>query len=373
MSRRVIAAGTLCLDITPVFNPQKTGRLSELAAPGTLVRMEAADVHTGGSVANTGLALKRLGVETELVAKIGLDPFGDIVTGILANYNAASGLIHDSASTTSYSVVLAPPGVDRCFLHHPGANDSFESNDVSDDRLQGAALLHFGYPPLMRRMYQAEGGELIDLFRRAKAAGVATSLDLAAVDPHSEAGQVDWRALLQRLTPLVDFFLPSAEELCFMIDPPRYREWVKRAGNQSITDVLDMERDVAPLADRLIQDGAKVVLIKCGASGMYLRTAGSEALKAVGAGAWLDVDTWANRSQMIRGYKAARVLSGTGAGDTSIAAFLASMLEGRTPDVCAERAAATGACCVEAYDALSGILPFDQLDARIANGWEKSL
>ena len=32
---------------------------------------------------------------------------------------------------TSYSIVLAPPGIDRVFLHHPGANDTFCADDVN--------------------------------------------------------------------------------------------------------------------------------------------------------------------------------------------------------------------------------------------------
>ena len=49
MTPKVIAAGHICLDVTPVF-PQKGGELRELLTPGRLVQMGPADVHTGGSV-----------------------------------------------------------------------------------------------------------------------------------------------------------------------------------------------------------------------------------------------------------------------------------------------------------------------------------
>ena len=45
------------------------------------------------------------------------------------------------------------------------------------------------------------------------------------------------------------------------------------------------------------------------------------------------------------------ILSGTGAGDTSIAAFIKAMLDGCGPLECIRLAAATGASCVTAYDA----------------------
>ena len=54
----------------------------------------------------------------------------------------------------------------------------------------------------------------------------------------------------------------------------------------------------------------------------------------------------------------------------SIAAFLASVLAGCPPDACARRAAAAGACCVEAFDALSGVPSLAQLDQRLAEGWD---
>ena len=44
--------------------------------PGKLIHMEGADVHTGGSVANTGLALKILGNDVMLMGKAGADAFG---------------------------------------------------------------------------------------------------------------------------------------------------------------------------------------------------------------------------------------------------------------------------------------------------------
>ena len=59
MKKKVIVAGHICLDITPVFSETKPEHLQDVLAPGKLVEMKEADVHTGGSVANTGLAKNR--------------------------------------------------------------------------------------------------------------------------------------------------------------------------------------------------------------------------------------------------------------------------------------------------------------------------
>ena len=46
------------------------------------------------------------------------------------------------------------------------------------------------------------------------------------------------------------------------------------------------------------------------------------------------------------------------------------MLQGYAPAECVRFASAEGACCVTAYDALSGLKTIPELDARIRRGWE---
>lgn len=368
MIKKVIAAGHICLDITPVFPCQQIcSQVGELLEPGKLLHVNQADVHTGGSVANTGLALKILGVDVTLMGKIGKDAFGRMVEQILEQHGAG-GLLVDPNSSTSYSVVLAIPGIDRIFLHNPGANDSFSNQDIPENALADVALFHFGYPPLMRRMYQDSGAELTSIFRRMKEKGIATSLDLAAIDPNSEASRADWTAILASVLPYVDFFVPSFEELCFMLDQKRYEQLAARGGD--MTERLDIATDVEPLGDYLLRLGCKAVLIKCGTAGMYYRTANRTAMEQVGSQLELNADLWADQEGFQPSFQADIVRSGTGAGDTSIAAFLAAVLQGKSPSVCAALAAAEGACSVTAYDALSGLKSLEYLEARINTGWQ---
>lgn len=290
-----------------------------------------------------------------------------MIQDILNSYGCG-GLILDEASATSYSVVLAIPGVDRIFLHNPGANDSFQNADIPEEALNDAALFHFGYPPLMKRMYEKDGAELISVFRRMKQRGIATSLDLAAVDPNSDAGKADWEKILCGVLPYTDFFVPSFEELCFMLDRPRYDALAAKGGDMTVG--LDMEADVKPLADKCLAFGCRIVLIKCGTSGMYYCTADSASMKQVGSRLELDNEAWSQRQGIQPCFRADTVLSGTGAGDTSIAAFLMAVLQGKSPEKCVALAAAEGACAVTAYDALGGLKQLDELEARIASGWE---
>ena len=371
MDKKIIVAGHICLDITPVFPNQKSNNIADVLKPGKLIEMGKAQVSTGGAVANTGLGMKLLGADVTLMGKTGCDEFGDMVCGILDKYDASEGMIRSKDVSTSYSVVLAIPGIDRIFLHNPGANEGFRASDISDEALKGKALFHFGYPTLMKAMYANEGEELVSLFKKVKGNGCATSLDLSAVDASSEAGQQDWKKILSNVMPYVDFFVPSVEELCFMLDRDRFTDWQERAGDRDITEILDVQKDIKPLAKMCMEMGAKVLLLKCGKPGMYLATASASELEKIGKGAEIDALKWADKDIFERSYVPQVVRSGTGAGDTSIAAFLVSMLNGEEPLMCLHLAAATGASCVTSYDALSGLKPLSELKEKINAGWEK--
>jgi sugar/nucleoside kinase (ribokinase family) len=105
-----VVAGHICLDITPDLGALETGALAELLRPGQLTRVGAADVHPGGCVANTGLALQLFGVPTRLIARVGDDAFGRLVKSLISASGANCALLTDPDAATSYSVVVARRG-----------------------------------------------------------------------------------------------------------------------------------------------------------------------------------------------------------------------------------------------------------------------
>jgi sugar/nucleoside kinase (ribokinase family) len=266
---------------------------------------------------------------------------------------------------TSYTVVINPPGLDRIFLHCPGANDTFGSADVPYDRLDGAKLFHFGYPPLMRRMFSHDGAELVALLRQVKAAGVTASLDMAKPDPTSEAGKAPWLEILKRALPYVDVFLPSVDEILFMLD----RERFDRMGPAMASGVDGpLLRD---LSDRLLSMGAAIVVLKLGPEGLYLRTTTeSRRLDAMGSCAVNSTQAWLGR-ELLAPCFLADVSGTTGAGDCTIAGFLAGLTAGLGPEDTMTSAVAVGACSVEKADATSGIPTWEQVRARMAKRWER--
>jgi sugar/nucleoside kinase (ribokinase family) len=152
--RRAIVAGHICLDIIPDVSAIEPGIFNANFRPGHLLEAGAATLSTGGPVSNTGLALHRLGVPVRLIAKVGDDSFGHVIERIVnaIEPDLLAGMKFDPRATTSYTVIISPPHIDRIFLHCPGANHDFGSADVSADQLAQADLLHFGYPPVMRRI-----------------------------------------------------------------------------------------------------------------------------------------------------------------------------------------------------------------------------
>lgn len=365
-----IVAGHLCLDIIPqIPNAQRVG-CDRLLVPGRLLAVGPAAIATGGLVSNTGLVLSKLGVATGLMGKIGEDLFGQAVRQIVAGYGPGltDGMVIDPAATTSYSVVLSAPGVDRIFLHHAGANDTFGAGDVRYELLERARLFHFGYPPIMGLMYADGGVQLTEIMRRARATGVTTSLDTCAVDPAAPAGRADWRAILTAVLPHVDIFLPSFEEIIFMLRRPQHDALTASHGGDLLAAATP--ELLADLADELLALGAGIVGLKLGHRGFYLRTAGRAALAQLGRGRPADLAAWAERELWAPCFQVA-VVGTTGAGDATIAGFLAALLRGLTPEATMNAAVAVGACNVEAPDALSGIRPWDDTLRRVAAGWPR--
>ena len=357
----IVVAGHACADVIPSF-PAGASSPGELFAPGKLQIIGPVRLTAGGAVANTGLALHRLGIPVRLMGKVGADALGLMIRDLFRGLHPrlAKDLRLESGEHTSYTIVLNPPGFDRMFLHYPGTNDTFRAADVPLDRFAPGSIFHFGYPPLMRRMYRDGGRELAALFRRARAHGLAASLDMAHPDPEAEAGRVNWRTILRRTLPHVDLFAPSLDETIFMLDPALWRRLQTRRSPQP-----GPERLASDMAAQLLDLGARAILLKLGAHGLYLRTT-PDARRLNFA----DPSAWAGREMLVPCFRV-RVRGTTGAGDRTLAGFLVAWREGLSPTSSLTLAVAVGASSVEAADPLSDLPSLSQIRARIQAGWPR--
>jgi len=368
---QVIVAGHICLDLLPTFEQDHQQKFSEMFVPGRLIHVGESVLSSGGAVSNTGIALKQLGLSVQLMGKIGDDLFGKGVQDVLAPFQEDLKLIVDPNTSTSYSYVIAPPGIDRIFLHHPGANDTFCADDLDFDLISKARLFHFGYPPLMRRMYADNGNELSSIMRRVKERNVTSSLDLALPDPESEAGHADWRLILARTLPYTDLFFPSIEEILFMLDRPLFDSITARVNAEGVSfiDAYDL-RLLTGLSDQILEMGCSIAVIKLGHKGLYMRTCSASKLAAIGSGAPVDPQAWADQVWFAPSYCVPQIASTSGAGDASIAGVLAGLLSGQTSDVSLKLGCATAAKKIQVRKSFGGIEPLTDLLPQL-DGWKQ--
>ncbi len=367
----VVIAGHICIDMIPEFY-NGGEKLSDVLSPGKLINMGGMVSATGGTVPNTGGALKEYGINTVFVGKVGEDMLGNSVTNLLESRGTNTDYIKVSKEdSTSYTIVLSIPGIDRMPLHSPGANDTFGIDDIPFDLVEKAKLFHFGYPPLMKNIF-SNPEELSKIYSLAKSKGATTSLDMARPDPDSPAGKVDWNSYLEKVLPNVDIFLPSIDELIFMIDKDNFNEFEDKLNKGIDLGGITKEK-LAEYADKLIEMGAAIVAIKLGEFGLYLQvTDNAERLNENKFGRlyFEELKNWKGIKLYSSCYKV-DLVGAIGAGDCTIAGLLTGLLKEQSAESAIKSAVASGASNVEQPDALSGIPTWDKLQERINAGWEK--
>lgn len=278
--------------------------VEELPERGKLVLVEEISLSIGGCAANTGVGLARLGIPTSVLGLVGQDAFGQFVTQTLQREHIDTrGVQRTRKAATSATLVLVDADGERSFIHYAGANAVLREEDVAFKVIAEARLLHIGGALLMP---QLDGEPTARLLQRARAAGIVTSLDTV----WDAKGR--WLEVLAPCLPHVDYFLPSIEEA---------RQITRR-------------ENPADIAAALLDAGVRVVGLKMGEEGCYVRTADEE----------LRLPAFA-----------VEALDATGAGDAFVAGFLAGVLLGWDLEQTARLANATGALCVTGIGAIAGL------------------
>lgn len=355
-----VVAGLICLDLFPTFTRTEPATVGEVFRPGTLIDMGGLAMSTGGAVANTGIAMKIFGANVAFSAKVGDDQIGRTTIQILAEKGDASRMKISKGESSSYTVIMAPPGIDRMFFHSPGTNATFTADDIDFSLLKGARLFHLGYPTLMKSLYEDGGDRLREIYRRAKETGITTSMDISLPDPDAPSGKVDWRALYAKVLPYVDIFVPSIEEAFYTLHPQEYLRRKAAAGGAELVDSLTAQ-EYSSLGAEFINLGCAMISLKAAHNGWYFKTGSKESVIRMGRLAPAHIDDWANREVWCPAFKVDRIASATGSGDSSIAAFLVGLINGHRLEECLRYANAAGCMNLSAHDATSGLASWDQV------------
>ena len=293
MTPDVVCLGILVADV--IARP-----VDELPPPGSLGFVQQLVLRSGGCAINTATALARLGLAAAVAGKVGCDPFGDFLLGVLDERVLDSRLVvRDEAAPTSATVVLVEGSGERTFLHLKGANAELRRDELDTEQLLAGRALHVAGALVLDAL---DGEPCAVLLAEAQARGLMTSIDTV----WDASGR--WGRILPAL-PHADVFMASLAEA------------------QAITG----ERDVESAAHALRAAGAAQVVVKLGADGCYV--AGIGRIDPVPVEA----------------------VDGTGAGDAFAAGLLYGLLDGWSIERAARLANAAGALATTAVGASEGV------------------
>ncbi len=274
MKYDVIVIGELNVDI--ILN-----RIDSFPEMGKEKIAEKMTTTLGSSSAIFASNISSLGVKVAFLGKIGDDNYGGIIIDRLSAKGVKTDLIVTSQEFNTGATIVLNFDEDRAMVTYPGAMDHLVIGDISDEQLSHAKHLHFSscfLQPGIKR-------HLSELFKRAKALGLTTSLD-----PQWDPAE-DWELDLKNILPYVDVFLPNERELMLLTNRP------------DVESAIDAVKDIA-----------NCVVVKMGNKGSLVYEKGKKSLKAP--------------------YLNDNVIDAIGAGDSFNAGFVFKYIKGQNINEC---------------------------------------
>jgi len=289
--------------------------VESLPERGKLALVDRMELHSGGCASSTAVDLSKIGIKTAVIGKVGDDGFGDFLVNALSRNGVdCSGVVRDKQAATSATMVMVHGDGERSFLHYIGANATLRESDVDYDVVRSSKILHVAGAFLMPGF---DGEPTARVLAKAKKLGVTTSLDTAW------DSRGNWMKLLGPCLQYVDYAVPSIEE----------------------ARMVTGKYDPADVAKALMDKGVGTVALKMGDAGCYIRSKDAELSIPI--------------------YKVDAV-DACGAGDAFAAGFLAGIVNGWDLERTGKFANATGALCVTAIGATTGIADQTTIEAFIA-------
>ncbi len=170
---------------------------------GSEITADKMDFTLGSSSAIMASNVAAMGTDTSFCGKIGEDRFGEFVLGELQKKNVDHRFITTSQTHKTGITVVMNYDQDRANVTYCGAMEALTINDIPWDGINEFDHFHLSNFFLQKGIEK----DIINIFRRAKEAGLTTSLDLQ-VDPLNQ-WDFDYKGTL----PFVDIFLPNRSEL----------------------------------------------------------------------------------------------------------------------------------------------------------------
>jgi sugar/nucleoside kinase (ribokinase family) len=284
----------------------------EQSAWGTTSFVESMECHVGGNGANTARALAKLGSPVRLLGALGQDTQAEFILEQLRDAGVDTSGVTRIPGPTAATIVLVNRGGDRQFLHRLGVSALAFELPIEFTRGICDGISHYHLASLFllphMRMHGAE------VLRRAQAAGLTTS-----VDTNWDA-EGKWMSALQPCLPRVDILFMNEDE----------------------ARMVTGSNDAAHSAEVVLREGVRTAVMKLGSRGCAIYSGDVEILCPA-----FDVP----------------VRDTTGAGDCFVAGFLAARQRGATWAHAGQFANAAAALSVGKLGAVSGMLPFEDIEA----------
>ena len=173
----------------------------------------------GGSVANTGIVLAKLGGSVKMISRVGNDHWADIALKPLIEAGVdITNVSHDHNDSTGLIFIPVPPGGERTMLSYRGANVHKSRDEITSEVLQDAGWLHVSSYNFLVIPQREASWHVVEL---AHSLGVRISMDIG-VEPAITAKE-DLLNLFPKLS-LVVLSPDEGEELIGINTPEKVVE-----------------------------------------------------------------------------------------------------------------------------------------------------
>lgn len=295
--------------------------------------MPMQDIHMtyGGNGYNEAADLAHLGVDVNLIGKLGNDEAGIKVLNQIKSLGInTKHIILEDDLTTSINVVLFDADGERRFLTNPsGSQRKFTAEDVDmaigmlsdgDSAIdlsadENTALNALDDVVCFSCMFVSPAFDIAGMERTF--ARIKAKPERTLVVDMTKAKNSETIDDLKNLLPYIDYLLPNEAEL-------------KLIGGE----------DIDAAAKKLLDYGVGCVVVKVGAKGCNVYTK--------------------QETFNVQAYKIDKPVDTTGAGDSFVAGFIYGLLTGKSLKDCARFGNAVASCIVEKVGATEGLVSIEE-------------
>jgi len=230
MQKSIVVVGSLNLDLV--------ARVNHLPARGETIFGRDFKTYCGGKGANQAVALARLGAHVSMIGKLGSDAFAEQLRNGLEESGVDSTGVTSTGGSSGTALITTSAEGDNTIVVIPGANDALLPEDIDRhrDKIEAASMV------LAQLEIPRATTEHLALVVRA--AGVPFLLDPAPA-----------YALSSRVLESVSWLTPNESETKTLL---------------GLDPAAESPYEPHTCAERLIALGARNVILKLGARGVYM-------------------------------------------------------------------------------------------------------